>query len=181
MEFSKTVLTSAVWPANRPTAGGSTRRVTCGSKENVAPSELHKVPIAGRGSRSLVIPLESELSWRSPGGGASIRPMTSQWSTELARFRARSARESAPRLQKGGDPAAPSGTATLLRLRPNRRSHLRRLPPLRVRPPASGVTDFHDVTGGVYKARERIHRSVADLRLLATPASRSRVADCDPN
>ena len=25
--------------------------------------------------------------------------------------------------------------------------------------------------GGVYKARERIHRSVADLRLLATPTS----------
>ena len=24
----------------------------------------------------------------------------------------------------------------------------------------SGVTDFHDVTGGVYKARERIHRSM---------------------
>src|SRR6476660_1114842 len=50
-----------------------------------------------------------------------------------------------------------------------------------VRPPASGVTDFHDVTGGVYKARERIHRSVADLRLLATPTSRGRVADPDPN
>ena len=32
-------------------------------------------------------------------------------------------------LQKGGDPAAPSGTATLLRLRPNHQSHLRRLPP----------------------------------------------------
>ena len=52
---------------------------------------------------------------------------------------------------------------------------------LAVGPPASGVTDFHDVTGGVYKARERIHRSVADLRLLATPASCSRVADCNPN
>ncbi len=24
--------------------------------------------------------------------------------------------------------------------------------------PTSGVTNFHDVTGGVYKARERIHR-----------------------
>src|SRR5712691_8136922 len=45
-----------------------------------------------------------------------------------------------------------------------------------VGPRASGVTDFHDVTGGVYKARERIHRSVADLRLLATPPSRGRVA-----
>ena len=52
---------------------------------------------------------------------------------------------------------------------------------LKVRPPASGVTDFRDVTGGVYKARERIHRSVADLRLLATPTSRGRVADPDPN
>jgi hypothetical protein len=31
---------------------------------------------------------------------------------------------------------------------------------LAVRPPASGVSNFHDVTGGVYKARERIHRSV---------------------
>ena len=42
---------------------------------------------------------------------------------------------------------------------------------LAVGPLASGVTDFHDLTGGVYKARERIHRSVADLRLLATPTS----------
>ncbi len=53
--------------------------------------------------------------------------------------------------------------------------------PQGVGPPASGVTDFRDVTGGVYKARERIHRSVADLRLLATPTSRGRVADPDPN
>ena len=53
--------------------------------------------------------------------------------------------------------------------------------PQGVGPPASGVTDFHDLTGGVYKARERIHRSVADLRLLATPTSRGRVADPDPN
>ena len=46
---------------------------------------------------------------------------------------------------------------------------------------ASGVADFRGVTGGVYKARERIHRSIADLRLLATPTSRGRVADPDPN
>src|SRR5258706_3635299 len=51
----------------------------------------------------------------------------------------------------------------------------------RVGPPASGVTNFRGVTGGVYKARERIHRSNADLRLLATPTSCSRVADCNPN
>ena len=43
--------------------------------------------------------------------------------------------------------------------------------PLAVGPLTLGVTDFRDVTGGVYKPRERIHRSVADLRLLATPTS----------
>ena len=31
---------------------------------------------------------------------------------------------------------------------------------LAVRFPTSGSTSFHDVTGGVYKARERIHRAV---------------------
>ena len=31
---------------------------------------------------------------------------------------------------------------------------------LAVSVPASGVADFHDVTGGVYKAREHIHRCV---------------------
>src|SRR4029077_9060900 len=83
--------------------------------------------------------------------------------------------------EKGGDSAAPSSTATLLRLRPNRRPHLRRLPPLRVRPPASVCAYVLDVTGGVYKARERMHRDVADSRLLATPTSWGRVADPNPN
>ena len=44
-----------------------------------------------------------------------------------------------------------------------------------------GTPDSHGLTGGVYKARERIHRAMADARLLANPASRSRVADSDPN
>jgi hypothetical protein len=48
----------------------------------------------------------------------------------------------------------------LLRLHPNYRPYLRRLPPLRVGTPTSGTADFRDVTGGVYKARERIHRGV---------------------
>ena len=52
---------------------------------------------------------------------------------------------------------------------------------LSVRSPTSGVTDFHDVTGGVYKARERIHRTIADARLLATPTSCRRVAAYNPN
>ena len=51
----------------------------------------------------------------------------------------------------------------------------------KVRLPTSGATDSHGVTGGVYKARERIHRSNADLRLLAIPTSCSRVADCNPD
>ena len=34
-----------------------------------------------------------------------------------------------------------------------------------------GTPDFHGLTGGVYKARERIHRVIADTRLLAIPAS----------
>ena len=35
---------------------------------------------------------------------------------------------------------------------------------LAVRPPASGVSNFLDVTGGVYKARERIHGCVLTSR-----------------
>ena len=31
---------------------------------------------------------------------------------------------------------------------------------LAVSPPASGVFNFHGLTGGVYKARERIHRDM---------------------
>ena len=45
----------------------------------------------------------------------------------------------------------------------------------------SGTISSSELTGGEYKARERIHRSVADLRLLAIPASWSRVADSNPN
>jgi len=52
---------------------------------------------------------------------------------------------------------------------------------LAVSPPALGVTSSHDVTGGVYKARERIQRTIADARLLATPTSRGRVAALDLN
>ena len=41
----------------------------------------------------------------------------------------------------------------------------------KVRPAASGADNSRGVTGGVYKTRERIHRSIADLRLLAIPTS----------
>ena len=53
--------------------------------------------------------------------------------------------------------------------------------PLAVSSPTSDETSSHGVTGGVYKARERIHRGVADPRLLAIPASCRRVADDNPN
>ena len=36
---------------------------------------------------------------------------------------------------------------------------------------ALGTPNFHGLTGGVYKARERIHRVIADTRLLANPTS----------
>jgi len=61
---------------------------------------------------------------------------------------------------KGGDPATGSPTATLLRLHPNHKSYRGKMPLLRVSPPTSSTTYFRDVTGGVYKTRERIHRSV---------------------
>jgi hypothetical protein len=52
---------------------------------------------------------------------------------------------------------------------------------LAVRPSASGADNSGDLTGSVYKARERIHRSLADLRLLAIPTSCRRVAACNLN
>ena len=39
-------------------------------------------------------------------------------------------------------------------------NHSLKSAPLAVRQPVSGATDSHGVTGGVYKARERIHRGV---------------------
>src|SRR5204862_602078 len=44
-----------------------------------------------------------------------------------------------------------------------------------------GTPCLGGLTGGVYKAREHIHRGVADPRLLAIPASRRRIAASDPN
>ena len=52
---------------------------------------------------------------------------------------------------------------------------------LAVESDTSGGSGFHDVTGGVYKARERIHGGVADSPLLAIPTSCSRVADYNLN
>src|SRR5579859_6781351 len=51
--------------------------------------------------------------------------------------------------------------------------------PLAVSTRTSSLRNSHDVTGGVYKARVRIHRAMPDTRLLATPPSRGRVAAPD--
>ena len=53
--------------------------------------------------------------------------------------------------------------------------------PLAVGASTSGATGFHDVTGGVYKTRERIHAVVDDTALLAIPTSWRRVAASNPN
>ena len=53
--------------------------------------------------------------------------------------------------------------------------------PLAVGACTSGATGFHDVTGGVYKTRERIHGAVDDAPLLAIPTSWRRVAASNPN
>lgn len=61
---------------------------------------------------------------------------------------------------KGGDPTTASATVALLRLHPPYQVYPRRLLPLQVSTATSGKFDSGGVTGGVYKARERIHHSV---------------------
>ena len=83
-------------------------------------------------------------------------------------------------LYKGGDPAAPSGTATLLRLHPPHPPHLRRLPPCGWAGDFGcrrlGWCDGRCVQGpGTHSPRH------ADPRLLATPTSWGRVAAPNPN
>lgn len=61
---------------------------------------------------------------------------------------------------KGGDPTTASATVALLRLNPPYQIHLRRIPPIKVGTATSGKIDSDGLTGGVYKARERIHRGM---------------------
>ena len=63
-------------------------------------------------------------------------------------------------LLKGGDPAAGSPTATLLRLNSSYPFHLRMLPPMLVSSHTLDAPDSRSLAGGVYKTRERIHRDV---------------------
>ena len=78
-------------------------------------------------------------------------------------------------LQKGGVPAAPSGTATLLRLSPSHHVRPRRVIP-DFRRPRLPWLDGRCVQGpGTYSPRH------SDSRLLAIPTSWSRVADSNPD
>jgi hypothetical protein len=74
------------------------------------------------------------------------------------------------------NPRTASATRALLRLSPCYWIHLN---PTKCE--ASGAPSSLDLTGGEYKTWERIHRCVADQRLLAIPASWGRVADLNPN
>jgi hypothetical protein len=69
-----------------------------------------------------------------------------------------------------------SATRALLRLIPCYRFYLR--PPWQW---ASGTYGFPELTGGEYKTWERIHRVIADTRLLVIPASWGRVSDLNLN
>ena len=86
----------------------------------------------------------SDFAWCSRLLDASLHPTSShtqvfkcnqgwgvlvQWRSTCERFRLCPGGRAYSRLQKGGDPAAGSPTATLLRLRPSHRARLRRLPP----------------------------------------------------
>ncbi len=85
------------------------------------------------------------------------------------------------RLLKGGDPAAPSGTATLLRLHPSCWAHLGHR-----RPCSGSASDFRCTKlkwcdGRCVQGPGTYSPQYADLRLLATPSSCRRVAACNLN
>ena len=76
----------------------------------------------------------------------------------------------------GINPRPASASRALLRLTPCHRTYRRP-----TQGGTSGTSDSLELTGGEYKARERIHRGVADPRLLAIPASWRRIAASNPN
>jgi hypothetical protein len=117
------VLTTGACAARRtvPTARGP--------RGTNAPSELHRMPDVGRGTRGRSTRVRTDPDAVLRPGAPRAPTSNSQWFTGSRTVPGSVDPFAVCELQKGGDPAAPSGTATLLRLRPNRRSHLRRLPP----------------------------------------------------
>ena len=84
-------------------------------------------------------------------------------------------------LLKGGDPAAPSGTATLLRLHPSYRAHLGHRRPGEGSASDFRCTRFKWCDGRCVQGPGTYSPQYADLRLLATPSSCRRVAACNLN
>ena len=109
-------------------------------------------------NRYIVYPIPirnvKELSGSNPGSQAERWSRTVDLPSDVSLTEAR--RET----PKGGDPATGSPTATLLRLHPSRRPRRRRSPLQAVGVTTSGAVNSRGVTGGVYKARERIHRGM---------------------
>src|SRR4051794_40927177 len=122
---------------------------------------------------------------KPPEGGQSRSLKTQQSRSSVSTYSRRAPRSGRPRAITTGAPAAVSAAAF------PRKEVIQPQLPLRlpcydftpitdstfgrclqkVGARTSGVSGFRGVTGGVYKARERIHRDVADPRLLATPTS----------
>ena len=94
----------------------------------------------------------SALRLAKPGFGGCILNVKTRFNVQTLLFR--------PALEGsacvGGDPAAPSGTATLLRLLPPRRAQVRRGQLDRASPRLDSV----GATGGVCKGQGRIHRAM---------------------
>ena len=82
--------------------------------------------------------------------------------------------------QKGGDPAARSRTATLLRLHPNYRSHLRLLAPYGWLT-GFGYSQLSWCDGRCVQGPGTYSPQHSDLRLLAIPPSCRRVSACNLN
>ena len=140
---------------------------------------LFDLPLASEGSRRLLRRYSSpalarELLFAASNGSCCRTELTSPLATSAHAF-------GDDRLLKGGDPAAPSGTATLLRLHPSCWAHLGHR-----RPCSGSASDFRCTKlkwcdGRCVQGPGTYSPQYADLRLLATPSSCRRVAACNLN
>src|SRR5207237_8499045 len=117
--------------------------------------------------------LARELLLAAPESGYCQTELTSPLAALLARR--------GDRLLKGGDPAAPSGTATLLRLHPSCWAHLGHRRPCSGSASDSRCTKLKRCDGRCVQGPGTYSPQYADLRLLATPSACRRVAACNLN
>ena len=169
-----------------PTTPGLQSR--CSSRLSQSPSLIRVVP--GRlelPTPTLSVWCSNRLSYGTPSDGRARRaPPGTPGTRPPARLpQAFSASTGLGRAPRRAEPACPSRKEVFQPHLPVRLPcyDLAPVTPFALggSPPTSGARGSHGLTGGVYKARERIHRAMADARLLAIPASRSRVADSDPD